>query len=65
MRVHEYKVVEGQYLPDFVRRVNDEISDGWQPFGSVSTAVWPGRDGMAIYEPPTTWYAQAMVRYLE
>ena len=57
VHVHsEYKTVTGYSLPEFDRKVNDAISEGWKP---LSMAIFP------VVPSIGTVYYMAMVRGLE
>lgn len=57
VHVHsEYKTVTGYSLPEFDRKVNDAIREGWKP---LSTGVFP------VVPSIGTVYYMAMVRGLE
>lgn len=55
----DYKGVTTDNMPELNKKVNDLISKGWKPFGSLCTAmVYNGEDEMCHYVN-----TQAMVRY--
>jgi Domain of unknown function (DUF1737) len=62
-KVKEYKVVSAVGTIAINEAVASEISDGWQPFGSV-TSVWFEAPKLVDENTITGFqYAQAMVKY--
>ena len=43
----EYKVVQASPLSTLVEKVNDLISNGWEPLGGITTA---GLDASTFYQ---------------
>ena len=56
MKIVEYMLVKTDTLKGLVDKVNSEVSNGWQPFGSVTfVPVYSDNSGKS--------YVQPMVKY--
>ena len=56
MKIVEYYLISSVYRDNIVKRVNEKIEDGWQPFGVLI---------LGIDDRGDKTYTQPMVKYNE
>jgi hypothetical protein len=66
-KIVNYKFLNGHSdIQDLAKQVNQNINEGWQPFGSVLVTVIRGTDKIAdgrVYPNDITLFNQPMVKY--